>query len=375
MTRESDSEDNRRQNRKPRRVRPEDSILARHPHLAAQADHVRAKAMGLDFTTIAPGTKVLLPWRHRTVEGRVHAWLQAGTSRVYMRAGCSICRGYTASAATSLAVCAADLSGQWHPTRNGRRTAEMVTPGSRRRAWWLCADCSHTWCARISSRALDGNGCPRCAGQQAQPGDPVTLAVARPELYAELDLAGVKKLGLDPTTVHARSNRRLPWICRTNADHRWSASPAARMKGCQCLHCPPLGQSSHQERGLLAAVLDRCGDAVGNADVGDVRWLDRRGRAVPARCDIVVPSLRLVVEYDGLRYHSAPDRRRCDHDKTHALLTAGWRVVRVREATARQQLADLDITDGNLLQVQHWYGDRLAPLVHTILAWVEACDS
>ncbi len=147
------------------------------------------------------------------------------------------------------------------------------------------------------------------------------------------------------------------------------------MNGCQCLHCPPRGQSSHQERGLLAAVVDRCGDAIGNAHVGDVQWSDRRGRSLRARCDIVVPSLRMVVEYDGLRYHSAADRRRCDRDKTHALLSAGWRVVRVREATARHRLDDLDITHDHLLQIQHRYGDDLAPVVDVILAWVEACDS
>jgi hypothetical protein len=375
MTREPSPEDNRRANRKPRCVRPEDSILARHPHLAPEADHERAKAMGLDFATIAPSTKVLLPWRHPTDNGQAHSWLQTGSSRVHMRAGCSICRGYTASAATSLAAHAAKLAEQWHPTRNGRRTAEMVTPGSRRIVWWLCTDCAHSWCARVSSRAMDGNGCPRCAGQQAQPGDPVTLAVARPELYAELDLGGVKNLGLDPTTVHVRSNRRLPWICRTNADHRWSASPAARMNGCQCLHCPPLGQSSHQERGLLAAVLYRCDDAVGNAHVGEVRWTDRRGRSLRARCDIVVPSLRLVIEYDGQRYHHASDRRRCDRDKTVALLAAGWRVVRVRETTASKRLTDLTLIDDGLLQIQHRYGDRFAPLVDEVLAWVAARDA
>lgn len=148
----------------------------------------------------------------------------------------------------------------------------------------------------------------------------------------------------------------------------------ARMNGCLCPHCPHVGQSSHQERALLALLLERHADAVGNSPAGQVRWLDRRGRSVPARCDIVVPSLRLVVEYDGLAYHHAADRRRSDRVKGLALLAAGWRVVRVRERTTSKRLADLDITDANLLQVQHRYGDRPAPLVDTILAWVEALD-
>lgn len=360
---------------RPRWVPHEDSILVRHPYLAAEADHEIAAAMGLDFAHIAPGTRVPLPWRHPVAAGGIHRWFQAGTSRVYMRAGCSVCRGYRADHTTSLATLAPELAAQWHPSRNGERTPGSVTPGSRRMAWWLCTDCAHIWRARVSSRALSSNGCPRCAGQQAQPGDPATLAVAQPELYAELGADGVRALGLDPLRVHARSNRRLPWICKINSAHRWVTSPAARMNGCQCPHCPPVGQSSHPERALLALLIDRHADAVGNSPAGDVRWLDRRGRPISARCDIVIASLRLVVEYDGLAYHGAAERRHCDRAKTQALLAEGWRVARVLEATPSKRLVDLDVTSGNLLQVQHRYGDHLAPVVDTILAWVESHDS
>lgn len=359
-----------KRHRTPKWVPHQDSILVRYPHLAAEADHERAAAMGLDFAHIAPGTKVLLPWRHPVADGGTHAWLQSGTSRVHMDAGCSICRGYLADRTTSLSTRIPHLAAEWHPTRNGTRTPDKVTPGSRHDASWLCTGCTYTWRARISSRALDGNGCPRCAGQEALPGDPVTMAVAQPELYAELDADGVRALGLDPRRVHVRSNRHLPWTCAQDRTHQWQASPAARMNGCLCPLCPHMRQSSRPELDLLAVFAQHYGDARGNSPAGQVRWLDRRGRSLPARCDIVTGSLRLVVEYDGIRYHAAADRRRCDQDKTRALLAAGWRVVRVREATARHQLADLDITHGNLLQVQHRYGDRLAPLVDSILAWV-----
>ena len=361
--------------RTPKWVPYQDSILVRYPHLAAEVDRERAAAMGLDFAHIAPGTRVLLPWRHPVADRKEHQWLQAGTSRTFMRAGCSICRGFVADEGTSLTARVPEVAKQWHPSRNGTRTAEKVTPGSRRTAWWLCDECSHVWPARISSRALDRNGCPRCAGQSAEPGDGSTLAVAHPELFGELDLDGVRHLGLDPHKLHARSSRKVPWVCRDEPRHQWSASPAARMNGCQCPACPPLGQSSAVERALLALMLQRCGDAVGNAPAGNVTWLDRRGRSLRARCDIVVPSLRLVVEYDGLRYHDAAERRRCDLSKTDALLAAGWRVVRVREATSRHQLADLDMTHDCLLQVQHRYGDRLVLVIDAILAWVDAVDS
>ncbi|RYC05759.1 hypothetical protein EUA94_17825 [Nocardioides zhouii] len=330
--------------------------------------------MGLDFAWIAPGTKTPLPWRHVTPSGEVHAWPQSGTSRVHMKAGCSICRGFRASETTSLAACKPLLAAQWHPTKNGSRTPHEVTPGSRRVVWWLCPDCNYAWPARISSRALGGNGCTRCAGQVALPGDRATLAVAQPDLYAELDVERLMLSGVDPLTVHVRSNREVPWICDGTPRHRWTMSPAARMNGCLCPECPHLGQTSRPEQTLLNLMRQRTGNAVSNAPAGEVRWLDRRGRSLPARCDIVLPALRVVVEYDGWRYHDAANRRRCDRDKTMALLNSGWRVVRVRERTASKRLVDLDIIDERLLQIQHRYGHDLAPVADAIIAWVTACD-
>lgn len=359
---------------RPRKVRTEDSILIRYPDLATDADHETAKAMGLDFAQIAPGTKALLPWRHVTPSGEVHAWPQSGTSRVHMKAGCSICRGYSASETNSLVARKPLLAAQWHPTENAARTPHEVTPGSHAVAWWLCSDCGYEWPAPIYSRSLDGNGCARCAGQVALPGDLNTLAVAQPDLYAELDVERVMFSGVEPLTVHVRSNRMFPWICNGTPRHRWTMSPAARMNGCLCPECPHLGQSSRPEHTLLNLMRQRTGNAASNAPAGEVRWLDRRGRSLPARCDIVLPALRAVVEYDGWRYHHAVDRRRCDRDKTRALLAAGWRVVRVRERTASKRLADLEIVDEGLLQIQHRYGDDLVPVADAIVAWVTVLD-
>lgn len=359
---------------RPRRVRRARSILVRYPHLAPEADHERAAALGLDFYAVAPATRALLPWRHVLTGGGEHQWLQSGTSRVHMGAGCSICRGYASSDSTSLAARSPDLAREWHPVLNGSRTPSGATPGSRLQAHWSCSTCGYDWAARISSRAIDGNGCPRCAGQAALPGDPVTLAVAQPELYAELDQSGVEALGLTPSAIHVRSQRQVAWICRLDPSHRWTASPAARMNGCGCRRCPSYARSSTTERRLLELLRRRYDDAIGDAPAGATRWPDSRGRLIPARCDIVVPSKRLVVEYDGLRYHGSSDRRRCDSDKTTALLADGWRVVRIRERAGTRALPDLDVTADHLLQISHRYGDRLSPVVDTIAAWLERLD-
>jgi hypothetical protein len=61
--------------------------------------------------------------------------------------------------------------------------------------------------------------------------------------------------------------------------------------------------------------------------------LDNHGIIVAGKVldvDIVVPSLRLLVEYDGAYWHQ--DNEDADRRKSKTLRQAGWRVIRVREA-------------------------------------------
>ena len=57
------------------------------------------------------------------------------------------------------------VAAQWHPTRNGTLTPQMVTPGSKKKVWWQCPE-GHVWQAVVGSRAGDQRcGCPVCAGR------------------------------------------------------------------------------------------------------------------------------------------------------------------------------------------------------------------
>lgn len=359
---------------RPRKVPYERSLFSVRPDLATELDRDRATDLGLDMYAIAAGTHALLPWRHSASNGAKHRWLQTGSSRVHMNAGCPICRGYVADRTTSLAMARPKLAREWHPTENGHRTPRQVTPGSRREVAWLCSKCTYTWEARISSRALDGNGCPRCAGQVAQPGDGATLAVAHPELFAEVDQPQAARLGIDTRRVLVRSQRPLPWRCRHDSGHRWTATPAARMNGCVCPHCPSMARTSATERRLLTLLRRHFEGATGDTPAGTTRWADSRGRLIAARCDVVISSRRLVVEYDGVRYHQSGDRRRCDTEKTAALLADGWRVVRIREHTSTSTLPTLGITALEFLALPRRYGSPLSPVVDHIIRWLERPD-
>ena len=54
------------------------------------------------------------------------------------------------------------LAKEWHPTKNGSLTPKDVTPGLKKKVWWICEK-GHEWEARIFSRNR-GRGCPYCSG-------------------------------------------------------------------------------------------------------------------------------------------------------------------------------------------------------------------
>ena len=61
--------------------------------------------------------------------------------------------------------------------------------------------------------------------------------------------------------------------------------------------------------------------------------------------DIAIEELMLVVEYDGIFWHNSSEKISYDRSKSVALLEAGWRVIRLRECSARTYLPPLQIDD------------------------------
>jgi hypothetical protein len=101
---------------------------------------------------------------------------------------------------------------------------ESITAGSSKKLSWKCIK-QHTWDAPVSNRALQGTGCPYCAGKKVMKGDN-DLASEHPELINQCD-------GWNPTEFFSGSNRKMPWVC--NLGHHWEAviyERAKRNSGC-----------------------------------------------------------------------------------------------------------------------------------------------
>ena len=59
-----------------------------------------------------------------------------------------------------------DLVAEWHPTKNGELTPELVTPGSMKRVWWRCPNCGSEWQSSVANRHRGYKNCPVCTHEK-----------------------------------------------------------------------------------------------------------------------------------------------------------------------------------------------------------------
>jgi predicted metal-binding protein len=303
--------------------RPGQSLADQHPELAPEWHPTRNG--DLKPTDVKPASNKKVWWQC----AKGHEWLVAPCDRLRGEQ-CPKCakrekalRRATPKLGASLADLYPEIAVEWHPTKNRPLTASNVNPGSKTRRWWKCRNCSHDWQTDPDHRTRRGDGCPKCAparqsktASTPKPGQ--SLGEKLPDLAAEWH--PTLNLPLTPFDVRPRGGASVWWRCRFG--HVWKAKIAPRAVGIGCPKCSVIGVSQRETRlkyELIAAGLpvdpEHAPIAVG-------------GRR-PVRADIVIPDLRVVVEYDGSYYHASLSRR--DRTQTAALEAAGWIVLRVRE--------------------------------------------
>jgi hypothetical protein len=243
----------------------------------------------------------------------------------------------------SLAVVLPHLAEEWHPTKNGLLTAETITPGSGQKVWWQCRyDRSHEWDAVVSSRSR-GNGCPMCAGKAVTP--ETCLATVCPEIAKEWH--PTKNGTLTPLDVTRGSGRKVWWRCSRNDKHEWDALICNRSAGVGCPLCTLIPRSKNEV--YLAWELKLFFDF--DVDEHKLKCGDRI-----MDVDILIPSLDLVLEYDGSYWHADSQER--DREKTLLLEQSGYHVIRIREEPL-QPLGALDA----VVQQQDYKGAANAALL------------
>jgi DNA-directed RNA polymerase subunit RPC12/RpoP len=157
-----------------------------------------------------------------------HEW----QAEVYDRTtgnGCPYCSGKRVNKENCLKTKNPSLARQWHKVKNGDLTPEDVTPGSGKKAWWICEK-EHEWLETISNRNK-GYGCPYCSGKRVNKDN--CLKTKNPSLARQWHT--VKNGDLTPEDVTPGSTKKVWWKCEKG--HEWQAKVYTRKDGYGCPYC------------------------------------------------------------------------------------------------------------------------------------------
>ena len=147
-----------------------------------------------------------------------------------------ICAGFN-----DLATIVPEIAEQWHPTKNGDLTPEMVTAYSNKKVWWyLPYDDPKTgmhfdfeWKTKVAFRVNFDAGCPFLSGRAVWKrfNDLATIA---PEIAEQWH--PTKNRRLTPEMVTVNSGKKVWWKC-SKCGHEWRAVIGSRAYGSGCPCC------------------------------------------------------------------------------------------------------------------------------------------
>lgn len=121
-----------------------------------------------------------------------------------------------------------EIAAEWIEDKNFPLILSSISYGSRKKVWWMCNKCNHSYQMRVDSRSGKGCGCPVCNSNRKT----VPLNVSNPELAKEWH----KKNELSPNDVTAGSHDIVWWsgVC----GHEWQANIHNRTKLIRPAGCP-----------------------------------------------------------------------------------------------------------------------------------------
>lgn len=149
--------------------------------------------------------------------------------------GCPYCCNFKTCKDNCLATLNPKLAKEWHPTKNGSLTPNLVGLNySLKKIWWKCKK-GHEWLSSLSSRSK-GNGCPFCTNRYICKDN--CLDTLNHELAKQWH--PTKNGSLTPKDVGAGSAKKYWWICSNG--HEWEGSVVNRhksmVKGSKGNGCP-----------------------------------------------------------------------------------------------------------------------------------------
>jgi hypothetical protein len=116
--------------------------------------------------TVAVRSRKIVWWSCPNDESHAHQGKVVNKTQTYDRWhkwGCPFCSGkQIGSQKVTLAIKRPDLATEWHPTKNGEITPDMIPPTTKTPYWWLC-ERNHEYQMQPKIRHLFDRGCPECS--------------------------------------------------------------------------------------------------------------------------------------------------------------------------------------------------------------------
>ena len=284
----------------------ETDLATTHPELSKELlDPCDAKAL-------KAGSNQKVFWQC----GEGHTWEATPSDRTIKGSDCPYCSGRNViPGETDLATTHPELA----KTLLNPQDAKNYSAGSDKKLLWRCPEKSHhQWLAGIYNRIK--SGCPVCDNKIIIPGEN-DLATHYPDIADQLYDQSLK----DKLAPH--SGRTVLWICQNNPLHKWEA-PVGHRTGKTATGCPHCANNmwSQGEKELIKIIKK----LLPNKEV-----LANNRKILPdnTEVDIIIPSHKIAIEFNGVYWHSdavRPDPK-YHYKKTKIAKKAGYQLIHIWE--------------------------------------------
>lgn len=155
-----------------------------------------------------------------------HSYKMQICKRAIRNFGCPYCSGRRASKEYCLASVSPELIKCWDEEKNKELTPYNVTPGSAKKVWWKCLECSSSFQRSVVSMNKTAT-CPNCYKKKKYK----SLDIEYPDLLKDWDYGKNEML---PSDYSAHSNQYVWWKC-SNCNFSWETqiyTRSAKNSGC-----------------------------------------------------------------------------------------------------------------------------------------------
>jgi len=289
-----------------------------HPQLADEWNY--AKNVNLKPTEMVAGSSKKVYWICLKCG---HEWQMQVQYRTKNETGCPICDKEKVSEKRRKVIVQKRggiknrrLREEWNYEKNNPFTPDDFTEGSNMLVWWRCSSCGYEWESKIANRR-NGRNCPYCSNKVVVKGKN-DLQTTHPDLSKEWNYE--KNYPLTPYEVSKGGGKKVWWTCPNG--HDYQATVNHRTTGTNCPVCNSGRQTSFAEQAIYYYVKKYFPDAQNKVNnVFGTRM----------EFDIYIPSINVVIEYDGAYWHEKEKSKKKEQKKFDLCQKNGIMLIRVRE--------------------------------------------